>query len=163
MKDLGAVARSGKPQRTGAPSTATDGTASRAVRATDRVDHFAQDGTTLFAGTHLIIEVVGGKGLDREDRIRAAFQDCIAACGATLVHMHVHRFSPHGLSGVAVLAESHITVHTWPEIGYGAFDVFMCGDADPWQTVGVLARAFETDDVRVRALRRGEDVLPARS
>ncbi len=43
---------------------------------------------------------------------------------------------------MAVLAESHISVHTWPEIGYGAFDVFMCGDADPWRAVDVLKAAF---------------------
>jgi S-adenosylmethionine decarboxylase len=59
---------------------------------------------------------------------------------------------------VAVLAESHISVHTWPEIGYGAFDVFMCGDANPWAAVDVLSRAFQTGDVRVREFLRGEGV-----
>ena len=81
------------------------------------------------------------------------------ACGATLLHIHTHKFSPQGVSGVAVLAESHISVHTWPEIGYGAFDVFMCGDADPWQAVGVLQRAFGTDTVHVKELRRGEGLV----
>jgi S-adenosylmethionine decarboxylase len=57
------------------------------------------------------------------------------------------------------LAESHISVHTWPEIGYAAFDVFMCGDAQPWNAVGVLAEMFETTDVRVRELLRGDGVV----
>lgn len=121
----------------------------------DREDHFVRDGADVFAGTHLIIEVVDGQGLDDEVRIQQAFRDCVTACGATLLHIHTHKFSPQGVSGVAVLAESHISVHTWPEIGYGAFDVFMCGDAQPWHAVHVLKSAFATGDVRVKELRRG--------
>ncbi|WP_375256845.1 adenosylmethionine decarboxylase [Citreimonas sp.] len=126
---------------------------------TSRDDHFIRDGQTVYAGTHLIIEVVNGTGLDDEARIAQAFRDCVETCGATLLHIHTHKFSPQGVSGVAVLAESHISVHTWPEIGYGAFDVFMCGDARPWRAVGVLAAAFEIDDVRVREIKRGEGVV----
>lgn len=124
-----------------------------------RDDHFIRDENGVFAGTHLIIEVVQGEGLDDEARIAGAFRDIVTTCGATLLHIHTHKFSPQGVSGVAVLAESHISVHTWPEIGYGAFDVFMCGDAKPWLAVDVLARAFNTADVRVRQLRRGEGVV----
>ena len=124
-----------------------------------RDDHFIRDGETVFAGTHLIIEVVNGHGLDDEARIQQAFRDCVDDCGATLLHIHTHKFSPQGVSGVAVLAESHISVHTWPEIGYGAFDVFMCGDARPWRAVDVLSRAFGTADVRVKELKRGEGVV----
>ena len=126
-----------------------------------REDHFIRRDGRVFAGTHLIIEVVNGYGLDDESRIAQAFRDCVTECGATLLHIHTHKFSPQGVSGVAVLAESHISVHTWPEIGYGAFDVFMCGDADPWRAVGVLKAAFATADVRVRELFRGEGLVPA--
>ena len=127
-----------------------------------REDHFirARDGR-VYAGTHLIIEVMNGTGLDDPARIERAFRHCVAACGATLLHIHTHRFSPQGVSGVAVLAESHISVHTWPEVGYGAFDVFMCGDAAPWQAVEVLADSFETRDVQVRELLRGDGVVAA--
>lgn len=125
----------------------------------DRADHFIRRDGTIFAGTHLIIEVEDGRGLDDEARIEQAFRDCVDACGATLLHIHTHKFSPQGVSGVAVLAESHISVHTWPEIGYGAFDVFMCGDADPWQAVDVLKRAFATDKVHVKELLRGEGLV----
>ncbi|RMD88711.1 MAG: adenosylmethionine decarboxylase [Alphaproteobacteria bacterium] len=126
-----------------------------------REDHFIRRDGAVFAGTHLIIEVVNGHGLDDEARIRRAFLDSVEAAGATLLHIHTHKFTPQGVSGVAVLAESHISVHTWPEIGYGAFDVFMCGDADPWAAVPILKRAFGTEDVRVRELRRGEGVVEA--
>ncbi|KGB82241.1 S-adenosylmethionine decarboxylase [Rhodovulum sp. NI22] len=124
-----------------------------------RDDHFIRRDGRIFAGTHLIIEVVNGHGLDEEAGIQKAFRDCVTACGATLLHIHTHKFSPQGVSGVAVLAESHISVHTWPEIGYGAFDVFMCGDADPWKAVDVLKRAFATDDVRVKELLRGDGLV----
>ncbi|MGM0584979.1 MAG: adenosylmethionine decarboxylase [Pseudomonadota bacterium] len=127
-----------------------------------RDDHFIRRDGKVFAGTHLIIEVVDGEGLDDEGRIQAAFRECVADCGATLLHIHTHKFSPQGVSGVAVLAESHISVHTWPEIGYGAFDVFMCGDAEPWKAVEVLREAFAAGEVRVRELLRGEEVVSAR-
>ncbi len=126
-----------------------------------RDDHFIRRGGKIFAGTHLIIELVDGTGLDDENRIQDAFRRCVDECGATLLHIHTHKFSPQGVSGVAVLAESHISVHTWPEIGYAAFDVFMCGDAQPWNAVNVLSEAFETDDVRVRELLRGDGVVSA--
>ncbi|WP_027258806.1 adenosylmethionine decarboxylase [Leisingera aquimarina] len=125
----------------------------------DREDHFIRKDGKVFAGTHLIIEVMKGTGLDCEARIQKAFRDCVDICGATLLHIHTHKFSPQGVSGVAVLAESHISVHTWPEIGYGAFDVFMCGDAEPWKAVDVLKEAFNTDMVEVRELLRGEELI----
>ena len=128
----------------------------------ERADHFVRRDGKVFAGTHLIIEVIDGEGLDDQARVEQAFRDCVGACGATLLHIHTHKFSPQGVSGVAVLAESHISVHTWPEIGYGAFDVFMCGDAEPWRSVEVLRRAFEAGEVRVRELLRGEEVVPGR-
>ena len=127
-----------------------------------REDHFIRRDGKVFAGTHLIIEVIDGTGLDDQARIEQAFRDCVDTCGATLLHLHTHKFTPQGVSGVAVLAESHISVHTWPEIGYGAFDVFMCGDAQPWLAVDVLRDAFAAGDVRVRELLRGEDIVAQR-
>ena len=126
-----------------------------------RDDHFIRRDGKVFAGTHLIIEVIEGEGLDDEARIQQAFRDCVQTCGATLLHIHTHKFSPQGVSGVAVLAESHISVHTWPEIGYGAFDVFMCGDAQPWKAVDVLRHAFSAGEVRVKELLRGEGLVAA--
>lgn len=105
-------------------------------------------------GLHLIIDVHDARGLNEPDRLRRAFHSIIEACGATLLHCHVHPFTPEGLSGVALLAESHISAHTWPEHSYGAFDVFMCGQADPWAAVPVLKNIFQTENVTVQALRR---------
>lgn len=148
---------------TGAQEEDTDRSVPAAIIETvvdsDREDHFIRRDGKVFAGTHLIIEVMNGTGLDCETRIQNAFRKCVEVCGATLLHIHTHKFSPQGVSGVAVLAESHISVHTWPEIGYGAFDVFMCGDAEPWRAVGVLKEAFSTDHVEVRELLRGEELI----
>jgi len=139
--------------------TDTHANANRDIFDENRDDHFIRRDGRVFAGTHLIIEVVNGHGLDDESRIQQAFRDCVDECGATLLHIHTHKFSPQGVSGVAVLAESHISVHTWPEIGYGAFDVFMCGDAEPRRAVDVLRRAFGTQDVRVKELLRGDGLV----
>lgn len=124
-----------------------------------RLDHFIQRHGKVFAGTHLIIEVIDGKGLDDESRIAQAFRDCVTTCGATLLHLYTHKFTPQGVSGVAVLGESHISVHTWPEIGYGAFDVFMCGNAEVWRAVEVLHRTFSASEVRVREFLRGDQIV----
>ncbi len=109
-------------------------------------------------GTHLIIDLSNGQRLDDETRVEQALRDAVAASGATLLDIHLHRFAPQGVTGVAMLAESHITVHTWPELGFAAFDAFMCGAANPWAVVDVLADAFETKDVNVRELSRGNRV-----
>ena len=111
---------------------------------------------TSAAGVHLIVDLHGARNLDDAPRVQQALQDCVQAAGATLLHIHLHRFEAHGgVSGVAVLAESHIAVHTWPEFGYAAFDVFMCGQADPHRTLDVLQRAFQPARIEVQALRRG--------
>ena len=75
--------------------------------------------------------------------MEAAMRACVEECNATLLHIHLHHFTPNGgISGVAVLAESHISVHTWPEKDYAAFDVFMCGDSNPHRAVEILGRYF---------------------
>ncbi len=66
--------------------------------------------------------------LDSEDGIRACMIEAARRCGATVVAHCFHRYSPHGISGVVVIAESHLAIHTWPEHGYAALDLFTCGD-----------------------------------
>ena len=125
----------------------------------ERKDHFVRRGGKVFAGTHLIIELADADGLDDPERIERAFLDAIEASGATLLHIHLHRFTPQGVSGVAVLAESHISVHTWPESRYGAFDVFMCGEADPHKAAAVLKDAFNAGIMKVTEIHRGEGLV----
>ncbi|MEL7311629.1 MAG: adenosylmethionine decarboxylase [Pseudomonadota bacterium] len=119
-------------------------------------DHFIIRDGVEFAGSHIIIDLWGASHLDDLERMERAFHDVISTCGATLLHIHLHHFTPNdGISGVAVLAESHISVHTWPERGFAAFDVFMCGDARPELAADVLRAYFEPTKVDVQSLRRG--------
>lgn len=124
----------------------------------DRKDFFVERDGVRFAGTHLIIDLWGCEGIDDIDRIDTAMRDCVEAAGATLLHIHLHHFTPNsGVSGVAVLAESHISIHSWPECGYAALDVFMCGDAEPHKAIDVLKRAFKPSEVAVTEHLRGSD------
>lgn len=122
----------------------------------ERLDHFVKRDGLTFAGTHLIIDLWGAKRLDELEHIEEALKECVTAAGATLLHCHLHHFSPNGgVSGVAVLAESHISIHTWPECEYAALDVFMCGDAKPHAAIEVLKRAFEPATVNLGEHKRG--------
>jgi S-adenosylmethionine decarboxylase len=122
----------------------------------DRKDHFVTKNGLVFAGSHLIIDLWEADGLDDKDRIEQAMIDAVEAAGATLLHIHLHTFTPSGgVSGVAVLAESHISVHTWPERGYAAFDIFMCGNAEPRKALAVLKQAFSPKRVVLGEHKRG--------
>ncbi|HEY9036259.1 MAG TPA: adenosylmethionine decarboxylase [Pseudomonadales bacterium] len=119
-------------------------------------DHFIVRDGKEFAGSHLIIDFWDAHNLDDIRLMDAAFRRAVEVCGATLLHIHMHHFTPNGgISGVAVLAESHISVHTWPERRYAAFDVFMCGNARPEQAVPVLREAFQPGRIEVREYLRG--------
>ena len=110
----------------------------------------------LCAGAHLIVDLYNAERLDDIAFIEQTLRDCVEAAGATLLHIHLHRFEPNGgVSGVAVLAESHISIHSWPEVGYAALDVFMCGDASPEATVPVLREAFKPERIAVSEHLRG--------
>ena len=121
----------------------------------DRKDHFAVRNGVRCAGVHLIVDLHGATGLNDIDLIEETLRRCVTAAGATLLHIHLHHFQPSGVSGVAVLAESHISIHTWPDVGYAALDVFMCGSANPDACVPVLRQAFKAKRVVVSELLRG--------
>ncbi|WP_338049007.1 adenosylmethionine decarboxylase [Rhodoligotrophos defluvii] len=123
----------------------------------DRKDHFISKNGVDCAGTHLIIDLLGAEGIDDIDLIDETLRKCVSEAGATLLHMHLHHFTPNsGVSGVAVLAESHISIHTWPERAYAALDVFMCGDSEPERCVEVLRAAFKPRQLNVTEILRGE-------
>ena len=123
----------------------------------DRHDHFATRNGVRCAGVHLIVDLHGAQRLNDIEHIETTLRRCVEAAQATLLHIHLHHFQPSGVSGVAVLAESHISIHTWPEIGYAALDVFMCGSANPDKCVPVLREAFSAKRVGVNELLRGKD------
>ena len=128
----------------------------KAFRPVQVDDHFALRNGVRCAGVHLIIDLHGARGLDDIDLVEATLRRCVEAAQATLLHMHVHHFQPNGVSGVAVLAESHISIHTWPDAGYAALDVFMCGKASPDACVPVVREAFRAGRVEVNEILRGQ-------
>lgn len=125
--------------------------------AQERDDHFAIRNGVRCAGVHLIVDLHDATGLDDIDLIELTLRRCVDAAGATLLHIHLHHFQPNGVSGVAVLAESHISIHTWPEVGYAALDLFMCGKAEPDRCIPVLREAFKAARVEVNELLRGQN------
>ena len=122
----------------------------------ERTDYFVQRDGMTFAGTHLLIDVWDARNLDDPAHIDAALRAAATIAGATILHGHFHHFTPNGgVSGVLVLAESHISIHTWPERDFAAIDVFMCGECDPRLSVPVLQAAFQAGRIDVDEQRRG--------
>ena len=118
-------------------------------------DYFSVRNGVRFAGVHLIIDCYDAQRLDDIDFIEQTLIRCISASNATLINIHLHHFHPNGVSGVAVLAESHISVHTWPESNYAAFDVFMCGNTQPEACIEIMQEAFKPSRLTVNEHLRG--------
>jgi S-adenosylmethionine decarboxylase len=149
-----ALLRSGKGL--GSPGAARKKSPAIVAPVKQAADHFCVRNGVRCAGAHLIIDLYGAARLNDIDHIEDTLRKCVAAARATLLHIHLHHFQPSGVSGVAVLAESHISIHTWPEAGYAALDVFMCGKADPDACIPVLREAFKVKRVAVSELLRGQ-------
>ena len=119
-------------------------------------DYFVvRDGQT-FAGMHLLVDLWEAHDLCDPAHIDMHLKRAALAAGATILHSHFHHFSPNGgVSGVLVLAESHISIHTWPERDFAAIDIFMCGECDPHLSVPMLREAFRPGRVELSEQRRG--------
>ena len=119
-------------------------------------DYFVERDGVKFAGMHLLIDLWGASNLDSPELIDKTLCAGALDAGATILHSHFHHFTPNGgVSGVVVLAESHISIHTWPERNFAAVDIFMCGACDPYKSLPVLERAFSPGRVDVGEQRRG--------
>lgn len=109
-------------------------------------------------GRHILAEVYGcDRGiLDdlevvQDIMVKAAFQ-----AGAEVKQVALYKFSPHGVSGVVVISESHLAIHTWPELGYAAVDVFTCGDkVNPWSACNYIVNRFSPEHMMATETRRG--------
>lgn len=109
-----------------------------------------------YAGKHLIVDFWHAQYLQDIDVIEQALTDAAKVAGATLLHIHLHQFTEGGgVTGVALLAESHISIHTWPERDYAAFDIFMCGDAQAEKALRHLEKIFKPQTQQINELLRG--------
>jgi S-adenosylmethionine decarboxylase proenzyme len=110
-------------------------------------------------GHQLMVEYYGclPDRLNDEELVRQALLDAARATGATVVGEVFHRFNPHGISGVVVIAESHLAIHTWPEYGYAAVDLFTCGtEIDPYAGFDRLRGLLGAARFEVREFYRGQ-------
>lgn len=108
-------------------------------------------------GKHLIAEFMGCKAkLDTVSVVKQAMERAAIKARATIVQSVFHRFNPYGISGVVVIAESHLTIHTWPEFSYAAVDIFTCGEqVDPWCALKHLEKELKSDKTLVQEWERG--------
>ena len=114
-------------------------------------------------GKHIILELYDcdNELLNHKDTVGDIMLESVRVSGATLLHPYFHQFSPQGVSGVAVIAESHFSIHTWPEYGYAAVDIFTCGeDIDPDKAVAHLREKFKAKRIQVVEMKRGALDLP---
>lgn len=115
-------------------------------------------------GTHCLIELhhCPFDLLNDEDHVRQAVVLASERALATLLKLSSHRFEPQGVTALGLLAESHISIHTWPENNYAAVDIFTCGDtADPRLAYGILVELFEPERHYMVVLERGGGLLRA--
>lgn len=109
-------------------------------------------------GTHIVCELSGcdAAKLTDVDAVRAMMENAARAANASIVTSAFHRFEPHGVSGVVVIEESHLSIHTWPETGYAAMDFYTCGDhTDPWAACEFAADALDAATMQTTEVRRG--------
>lgn len=109
-------------------------------------------------GRHVLAEVYGCKFeiLNDLQKVQDIMVHAALEAGAEVRELVFHKFSPQGVSGVVVISESHLAIHTWPELGYAAVDVFTCGEkVNPWDACNYLAEMFKADEVNASEIKRG--------
>ncbi|MBV8582067.1 MAG: S-adenosylmethionine decarboxylase proenzyme [Candidatus Eremiobacteraeota bacterium] len=116
-------------------------------------------------GTHIVCELSGcdAAKLTDVDAVRAMMESAARAANASIVTTAFHRFQPQGVSGVVVIEESHLSIHTWPETGYAAMDFYTCGDhTDPWAACEYAAEALDAKTMLTTEVKRGIEAGPGR-
>lgn len=114
------------------------------------------DALPFAPGLHLLVDLRACRGLRDAEGIERTLREAAAACEATVLDVMLHNFGESGgITGVALLAESHISIHTWPETGYAAVDIFMCGSCDPRRALPVLDKWFSPGGTRITEHQRG--------
>jgi S-adenosylmethionine decarboxylase len=112
-------------------------------------------------GRHIILEMWGCQNLESVDIAEQALREMVDALDVNLLDLKVYPFSPVGVTGMAIVSESHLVIHTWPEYGYAAVDIFTCGaPRDPQDAVNVLRERYQPERMGVMEIIRGQFDLP---
>ncbi len=110
-------------------------------------------------GKHIIMDASGcnPKTLDNLELLKQILADAAEKANATVLNVAFHHFTPQGVSGVVVVSESHLSIHTWPEYNYAALDFYTCGDADPELACKYVAEKLEATSIQTTEILRGEE------
>lgn len=109
-------------------------------------------------GTHLLIELHGCKPaiLDDLKLIRSCLMSAAEKLGVTILSDSFHRFKPQGVTGILAIAESHISIHSWPEYSYAAVDIFTCGNSfEPRKAAEYIAHRLKAERIEIEEFKRG--------
>lgn len=110
-----------------------------------------------YSGIHLIAEFWYGKNIEDPKEVRKILIEAVKQADNTPLEIAVHKFQPQGITGIVLLAESHIAIHTWPEFNYTAIDIYTCGDkANPGKALEYLKEALQPKKVEIKKIKRGK-------
>ena len=112
-----------------------------------------------YAGIHILADFWFGKKIEKKSEIKKILLASAKEAKANPLETYVYKFKPQGLTGVVLLSESHIAIHTWPEIGYVAIDIFTCGDDSmPEMALKYLKRELSPKKIKIEKIKRGEKI-----
>lgn len=115
-----------------------------------------QNNSTLSVGVHLLADFWYGKIIEETKKIEEILRQSVREANNSPLEVVVHKFHPQGLTGVILLAESHIAVHSWPEMNYLAVDIFTCGKkSNPHQALQYLKKVWQPKKVKIIEIKRG--------
>ena len=116
-----------------------------------------------YLGNHLLVELYecDSNKLNDLGKLEMVLEEAVRISGATALKASFHQFAPQGVSGVIIIAESHFTIHTWPEYGYAALDIFTCGQSvDSQKALDYIEKELNVKTVSVTEMRRGNIRFP---
>lgn len=106
---------------------------------------------------HLLLELFEcqSEALDNPETVQSSLEKAAQAAQVTIVKSFFHRFSPQGVTGVVIIEESHLSIHTWPEHGYASIDFYTCGEANPEAAIAVVSNCFAAKRIETMMIERG--------
>lgn len=125
------------------------------VKKTKRSIEWIKQKPEKYAGIHLLAEFWQTKNINNSKKIEQILIGAAKAAKATPLKISIYKFKPQGLTGVILLSESHISLHTWPEINYIAIDIFTCGKKNPKKALDYLKKVFNPKRVEIKEIKRG--------
>ena len=115
------------------------------------------DFKSRYAGVHLLIDFWGGKKIEEPKKLERILVAAAKKANNTPLKVSIHKFYPQGVTGIILLAESHIAVHAWPEYDYIAIDIFTCGrNALPYRAFEYFKKIYQPKRVKIREIKRGK-------